>query len=399
MSAISKQALAVDNNQSFPNNNAGAITPSALRSFNTNMIDSNVNQTQYNTDSGSWNVSITNLNTFTSSQQPTFTALNSFTASQLTINTGYNGATQSLSASIAPLQPQIDALENWTGSVNEIRDDNVLQGYSTRFYFGGLVSASVVPNVNGAIASINILQDGTKLNTSSFDSYVVETAATQSVFSASVASTYALKSTFNTFTASTNVFTASAKTSIDSLNSFTASLDATYATDAQLNASSSTLQANINTKLNTSSFNAYTQSINTTINSINNNTGSYAITGSNVFRGNQTITGSVYGNVIPLSVSSNTASMDLSQGNFFSLQLVASQNVRLQATNIKAGQTINLRLNQATASVGTISFPTYFDFPAANIASASAVTGAVDILSFLTFDTNTIYSTIIKNLI
>jgi hypothetical protein len=91
--------------------------------------------------------------------------------------------------------------------------------------------------------------------------------------------------------------------------------------------------------------------------------------------------------------------MDLSQGNFFSLQLIASQNVRLQATNIKAGQTINLRLNQATASVGTISFPTYFDFPASNIASASAVTGAVDILSFLTFDTNTIYSTIIKNLI
>ena len=49
MSAISKQALAVDNNQSFPTNNAGAITPTILRNFNTNMIDSNVNQTEYNT--------------------------------------------------------------------------------------------------------------------------------------------------------------------------------------------------------------------------------------------------------------------------------------------------------------------------------------------------------------
>jgi hypothetical protein len=57
MSELSKQALVVDNNQSFPNNNNGAITPSILRAFNTNIIDSTVNQTQYTTDSGSWNVS------------------------------------------------------------------------------------------------------------------------------------------------------------------------------------------------------------------------------------------------------------------------------------------------------------------------------------------------------
>ena len=80
MSQISKQALIVDNNQSFPTNNAGEITPSDLRAFNVNMIDSNVNQTEYNTNSGSWNVSISNLNTFSASQQPAFTALNSFTA-------------------------------------------------------------------------------------------------------------------------------------------------------------------------------------------------------------------------------------------------------------------------------------------------------------------------------
>ena len=64
MSELSKQALVVDNNQSFPNNNNGAITPSVLRAFNTNMIDSTVNQSQYTTDSGSWNAqqhSTTNL--------------------------------------------------------------------------------------------------------------------------------------------------------------------------------------------------------------------------------------------------------------------------------------------------------------------------------------------------
>jgi hypothetical protein len=398
MSAISKQALVVDNSQSFPNNNAGAITPTALRNFNTNMIDSNVNQTEYNTNSGSWNVSISNLNTFTASQQPSFTALNSFTASQLTINTGYNSATQSLSSSIATTNTALNQVIAYTGSVNQIVSANVLQGYSTRFYFDGLLTASVVANVGGAIATISLLTDTTKVSTASFNAYTQSTNSSISNLNQFTASTLISLNCINQTTASLNAFTASANTSINQLLSFSSSLDATYATDTQLNASASTLQANIDTKLNTSSFNAYTQSINSTINSINNNTGSYATTGSNSFSGSQTITGSVYGNVVPLNVSLYTASMDLSKGNFFTLQLSASQNIRLEASNIKPGQTINLRLNQATASVGTISFPTYFDFPAANIASASAVTGAVDILSFLTFDTNTIYSTIIKNL-
>ena len=54
MSELSKQALKVDNNQSFPNNNNGAITPAILRSFNEDMIDSTVNQTIYTADSASF---------------------------------------------------------------------------------------------------------------------------------------------------------------------------------------------------------------------------------------------------------------------------------------------------------------------------------------------------------
>jgi hypothetical protein len=398
MAEISKQALLVANNTDFPNNNAGAITPAILRSFNTDMIDSTVNQTQYNTNSGSWNVSIGALNTFTSSQQPQFTNLNAFTASQLTINSGYNASTSSFNTSISGLQSQTAQLSTFTGSINEIRFQNGSPQYSTRLNFGGFISASFVANVGGLIADINVLQDGTKLNTSSFNSYTQSQAVDFTTYSASAAATFNTKTAFNAYTASINAYTASIDITISNLVAFSSSLDATYATDAQLGAATASLINSIATKLNTSSFNDYTQSINTTINSINSNTGSYATTGSNSFTGSQTITGSVYGNVVALDVSAYTASMDLSKGNFFTLQLSGSQNVRLEASNIKPGQTINLRLNQATASVGTISFPTYFDFPAANIASASAITGAVDILSFLTFDTNTIYSTIIKNL-
>jgi hypothetical protein len=67
MAEISKQALKVDNNQSFPNNNNGAITPSILRAFNTNMIDSMVDEIGYTADSSSWNQQIDALEQFTAS--------------------------------------------------------------------------------------------------------------------------------------------------------------------------------------------------------------------------------------------------------------------------------------------------------------------------------------------
>jgi len=54
MSELSKQALRVENNQQFPNNNAGLIRPSNLRSFNGDMIDSTVNQAEYTADSASF---------------------------------------------------------------------------------------------------------------------------------------------------------------------------------------------------------------------------------------------------------------------------------------------------------------------------------------------------------
>jgi hypothetical protein len=272
MAEISKQALAVANNTDFPNNNAGAITPAILRSFNTDMIDSTVNQTQYNTNSGSWNVSIGALNTFTSSQQPQFTNLNAFTASQLTINSGYNAATQSLSASIATTNTSLNQVVAFTGSVNQIVSAGILQGYSTRFYFDGLLTASVVSNVGGAIANISLLSDTTRVSTSSFNAY---TASTDSSIS-----------NLNQFTASQISYNASATASISQLLSFSSSLDNTFATDAQLAAVSASLVVSLDTKLNTSSFNSYTASTNTLL------TG-YATTGSNSFNGNQVITGSL----------------------------------------------------------------------------------------------------------
>ena len=439
MSQISKQALIVDNNQSFPTNNAGEITPSDLRAFNVNMIDSLVNEIPYQSFTASVTNSINLLNAFTSSQQPSFTNLNAFTASQLTINTGYNAATSSLNNSVSVLQSQTAQLSTFTGSINQIQSAGILQGYATRFNFSGLFTASIVANVNGNIADISLVNDNTKVSTSSFNAY---TASTNSSIS-----------NLNQYTASQNVINAATTASLQQLLNLSSSLSGGYATQGELDASSSALQNNIDTKLNTSSFNAYTQSTNIVIsglattssfnaftssqgasNTIINQftastnlftasintytasndtkwttigllTGSYATTGSNTFIGNQTITGSttitgsVLGNISTLTISSNTASMDLSKGNFFTLTLVSGSTTELTATNITPGQTINLLITQANPASGSLSYNSTFKFPAGNNYIATAASSSKDIITFITFDNSTIYAAAINNLL
>ena len=88
MAELSKQALKVQNNTEFPNNNAGLITPSKLRGFNVDMIDSLVDEISYVQDSASWNQQIDSLenftasiNAYTGSNEQKWTNLQSFTAS------------------------------------------------------------------------------------------------------------------------------------------------------------------------------------------------------------------------------------------------------------------------------------------------------------------------------
>jgi hypothetical protein len=123
-----------------------------------------------------------------------------------------------------------------------------------------------------------------------------------------------------------------------------------------------------------------------------------ATTGSNVFTGSQTITGSVYGNVVSMSIASQTASMDLTVGNFFTLTLVSGSTTHLTATNIRPGQTVNLLVNQPSVGTGSVSYNTTFDFPAGANYIPTPVTSSKDIISLITFDSSILYATSINNL-
>ena len=207
---------------------------------------------------------------------------------------------------------------------------------------------------------------------------------TVSDFSSSVASQfYTNTQLVNSFTGSIvqlNAFTASAATSIDNLQIFTAS------------------QAIINT-----GYNSYTSSNNTKWSTLGNLSSSFATTGSNTFIGTEiitgslTITGSAFGNVVSMSIVSNTASIDMSKGNFFTLTLANSTNTRIVTSNVKQGESLSLLITTGTNS--SASFASTVKFPEYNAYTASYGSGKKDIISFITFDNTTIYAAAINNLI
>jgi hypothetical protein len=111
---------------------------------------------------------------------------------------------------------------------------------------------------------------------------------------------------------------------------------------------------------------------------------------------NAVFSGSVRGEVRALTVSSNTASMDLSIDNFFTLQLVSGSNVRVEPSNILPGQTINLRVN--TTGSGTVSFPTTVKQVSGSAYVPTTTTG-VDIVTFIAFDSSSLFLSNVKNLV
>jgi len=129
------------------------------------------------------------------------------------------------------IQTDLDSLV-LSGSGVVVQEDGVNLGPVTDLNFSG---SAVQVTVSGSVALINISPEF-------------------------VLNEYATTASLNAFTASQDSFNEAATASIVSLQDFSSSLDATFATDAQLNASSSTLQSNIDTKVAITTFNSYTQS-------------------------------------------------------------------------------------------------------------------------------------------
>ena len=136
-------------------------------------------------------------------------------------------------------------------------------------------------------------------------------------------------------------------------------------------------------------------------------TSSFAITASfvpgvallnsaNIFTQSTVLSGSIRGEVNALSISSNTASLDCSLDNFYTLQLVQGTNTLINPSNIRPGQTINLRVN--TTGSATVSFPTTVKQVSGSAYVPTTTTG-VDVVTFISFDSSSLLLSNVKNLI
>ncbi len=114
---------------------------------------------------------------------------------------------------------------------------------------------------------------------------------------------------------------------------------------------------------------------------------------------NAVFSGSVRGEVRALSISSQTASLDCSTDNFFTLTLVSGSTTFINPSNILPGQTINLRVKQASVASGSISFASSVKQVSGSAYTPTSTANGEDIITFISFDSTNLYLSNIKNFI
>lgn len=300
MSELTKQQLAVENSNSFPNNNTGFITPTLLRTFNGNIIDSLVDEVTYNADSASWTSDITALEQFSSSLVTNFVTPTQLSASSSTLQNNINTKlnTASFNAYTASQGPAA------TGSL--------------------LLTASAVNNVitftkgDGStfpvtVATGSAINTGSFVTTSSFNSYTASasTNTSASINAATSSLSSSISSSIGSLSASVAAINAT-QLSTSSFNTYTAS--ASTNVSGAINAATSSLSSSLtltdNSKLNTASFNTYTASAATNVSaSINSATSSLSASLTTTINGISSKTGSYI-------TSAQTASMTVLSASF-----------------------------------------------------------------------------------
>jgi len=373
-------------------------------------------------------------------------SLNSFTASQDTKNSTLATYTASIDTKFSTLGTQSGSwiTESETASFARTNVDNnfsvnqtftnitavsaSFQYVQTTYETASVIYSSGSNQFGDELSDIQTLSGSVKVQgTLTINGLPVATGSTDiSSLNAFTASQNTKNSTLATYTASvnsslTNLNTFTASNGNTSLNSYTASNDTkwsnlagqtgSYVTSAITASSLVTASVNLNTitftkgdastfniTVNTGSavttditaLNSFTASQDTKNTTLGNLTGSYATTGSNSFIGSQSIsgslslTGSAFGNVVSMSVTSNTASMNFNLGNYFELSASVSP-IRIEVSNLKGGVTSTLALNGVTSS--TIVWSSNVLQPSGSAYTAS-VSGSNDILSFVAFNSS-----------
>ena len=354
--------LGVEGNSAF----TGSLTVSNEISSST--VNGIGNVTTY---SSSVDDRLTQLEVSSGSQDSQLSNLENFTASQENINSGYNSFTSSYYTDSASFDNRIDQLEADTGSQDQ-RLDSLEAFTGSQETINGFYNSFTASNGNDSLNSYTASQDIINSNVLNFTS-----------------SQESINGFFNQHTQSLNDYTASTNSRLDNIEAFTASLETDFVSTGSFNAYTQSMTAfTASAEIRLTNLESTTASLQTEVDGLSSKTGSYATTGSNIFDGTQTITGSVYGEVTDITIASNTASMDLSTGNFFTVTLPAG-TTHLTATNVQPGQTTSLRLGVGGSGrnieidTSTIKFASGQDYE-------PSVSQSYDLISFISFDSNSV---------
>jgi hypothetical protein len=282
---LNEQQLITASNETYLPNTSGLITAQRVRDFNNDDliptifdISASLQNTINGIVAGTGFVTTQSFNTYTSSQTAESASFNGRVDALQTSTASLNLYTQSINAFTQSTNVFTSSYStgSFTGSFSGdgsklfgitasgagvgILDEGIFQGAAVTLNFtGSSISASVV----GGIATINVTPTNVSmfLSKSTFETYTASLDLTFATDASLSASASTLQDNINTLSSSVAVTDLAQSSSIAQLLTFSSSLDSTYATDTQLSASASTLQNNINTRLLTSSFNTYTASI------------------------------------------------------------------------------------------------------------------------------------------
>ena len=274
--------------------------------------------------------SVSSLNDATASLYFTTASLNNFSASILSYtasnNIAFGNATSSLYAATASINLFTASILSYTASNNTVFGNTTSSLYAFTASINSYTSSLNAKTGSFAITGSNYFSGNQTISgslTITGSITVSENVINTLTASYAVTASYALNvgnidtgslvttSSFNAYTASLNAFSSSINTATASFSLKVGGLEA--ATASLNNFSASIFSYTSSNNANITSLNATTASIFSYTSSLNNKTGSFATTGSNIFTADQTIQGNLTVNRI--IVQTITASQTYSSGS------------------------------------------------------------------------------------
>jgi len=268
---------------------------SSIRSdFNSYTSSTNTRLGIIETSTGSLNTFTTSVNNSLSAIHTATSSLNSYTSSTNVKLNAIETSTGSLNTFTSSANNKLTSLETASGSIRTDFNSYTSSNDSTNTTQNNRLNAieTSTSSLNSYTSSQSAINNSVNSTTASLNSYTSSTNTRLGVIESTTSS-------LNSYTSSTNTRIASIETATSSLNSFTSSINTTIKN--RLNAENVISGSAQVTLSSTTGYSTFSSSLATTdagqdsrLNSLEGKTGSYATTGSNVFQGSQTITGSLY---------------------------------------------------------------------------------------------------------